>query len=138
MSTDLKAIIRKSVEQFNNPATRQKYLDLYDANATIHGLPMPVPPGIVGIKMYYEAMWNAFPDSKVMLDDLISEGDRVAIRFTFTGTHKGEFLAPPTNKKISVGGHTILRMANGKCVERWNLLDFVALMTQLGLMPATK
>jgi len=63
---------------------------------------------------------SAFPDFKVTLDDMIAEGDKVVVRSTWSGTHKGEFMGiPPTGKKVSFGVIDIIRMAGGKAVEHW-------------------
>lgn len=62
----------------------------------------------------------------------------MGVRFTFTGTHEGEFLgAPGTGRALEVGDITVLRFEGGLVVERWNRLDDLALLTQLGALPAT-
>ena len=79
---------------------------------------------------------SAFPDFKATIDDLVAEGDKVVIRQTWTGTHKGEFMGvPPTGKSVSFGVIDILRIAGGKVVEHWGLMDSMSLMQQLGASP---
>lgn len=64
-------------------------------------------------------------------------GDRVACRFMVSGMHRGPFRGmPATNKPFSLPGITILRFADGRCVERWSQADFLSLLQQLGAMPA--
>ncbi len=80
---------------------------------------------------------SAFPDMCVEVEDLITDGDRAAVRITLTGTHQGELMGiPASGKAISVQAMTILRFENDKCVERWSELDMVGLMTQIGAIPA--
>ncbi len=135
MSEQNKAILQRAVEKFNNKENRSGYLELYDANCLMHGVP-GVDRGIESIKQFYTAMWTAFPDVTLTLDDIIAEEDKVATRFTVRGTHLGDFMGiPSTGKQINVTGITILRFAAGKCVERWNSADFLGMMQQLGVIP---
>lgn len=98
-----------------------------------------VEPGKAGITAFYQRMWSAFPDARVEIDEAIEAGDRVVARFRFLGTHKGEFLGvAPTGKAIETHGITILKMKDGKCVERWSATDFLAVMVQLGAFTPPK
>ncbi len=79
---------------------------------------------------------DAFPDLHVTLDDIIVEGDKAAIRFTGTGTHKGELMGiPATNKKATWSSVEIDRFAGGKFVESWERFDTLGVMQQLGVVP---
>ena len=70
---------------------------------------------------------------------MVAEGDKVAYRWTLTGTHKGEFEGiPPTNKKVTVWAISISRIAGGKIVEDWSRVDTLGLMQQLGVVPTPK
>jgi len=80
---------------------------------------------------------NAFPDLQIVIEDTIAEGDRVAIRYTVTGTHKGVFKGiPATGKTINVTGYEIVRIENDKIAELWNLSDTFTTLRQLGVLPA--
>jgi predicted ester cyclase len=87
-----------------------------------------------------ESEWyDAFPDMHVTIDDMVAEGDKVAARVTWTGTHKGEIMGiPPTNKKVTFSLITISRIAGGKIVEDHGQFDALGLMRQLGLVPTPK
>jgi predicted ester cyclase len=74
-----------------------------------------------------------FPDIYHTIDETFADGDKVALRFTLRGTHKGSFLgAPPTDKAISVTANIILHFADGKVVELYGEFDSLGLMQQLG------
>ena len=94
---------------------------------------------IHGIKDFKQSMskfYNAFPDNHMTIDDMIAEGDKVVIRYTLTGTHKGEYMGiPPTNKKATGWVIEIDRYAGGKFVEGWERLDSLGFMQQLGVIP---
>ena len=92
--------------------------------------------GIKGYKQHVSEFYGAFPDLHFTIDDMVVEGDKVAVRLTATGTHKGEFRGiAPTNKKVTVWEIQIDRVAGGKFVEGWSRYDTLGLMQQLGLIP---
>ena len=79
---------------------------------------------------------TAFPDLRFVVEDQVVQGDKVAHRWTCTGTHMGPLgTVPPTGKKAKINGLVIDRLVNGKVQERWELYDNAALMQQLGLAP---
>jgi predicted ester cyclase len=79
---------------------------------------------------------QAFPDGGVVIEDIIAEGDKVAVRFSFHGAHQGEFMGiPPTGKQVIVSGMDINRIVEGKLIERWAVFDMLSLLQQLGVMP---
>ncbi|MFD2093201.1 ester cyclase [Blastococcus deserti] len=110
---------------------------LYTEDAVFHGFPPQVPPGRDGIAAFFHALRAGMPDAHIGAEDVVAQGDRVAVRFTLTGTHTGELLgASRTGRRIAVEGITILRFRGERVAERWNRLDDVALLTQVGLLPA--
>jgi steroid delta-isomerase-like uncharacterized protein len=91
-------------------------------------------PDLKDFKQMESELWDAFPDLHVTIDDMVAEGDKVAARTTWTGTHKGEFMGvPPTNKKVTFSLITINRFAGGKIVEDHGEYSALDLMRQLGL-----
>lgn len=71
------------------------------------------------------------------IEDMLVDGDKVAVRTTFRGTHTGDFFGiPPTGKSVTVSGTHILRIADGKIAEHWGNNDDLGLMRQLGVIPA--
>lgn len=84
-----------------------------------------------------KTVWSA--DCTMTVDDMLAEGDRVMVRWTFYGTHQSEFAGlPATNRQVSYAGVNIFRIADGKIVEIWDLLDRLALWQQLGVLPEIK
>jgi steroid delta-isomerase-like uncharacterized protein len=76
---------------------------------------------------------NAFPDSELVVEDAFAVGDKVAVRWTATGTHEGEISgAAPTHKRIRITGITIVRIVNGKIVEGWDNWDRLGMLQQIG------
>jgi predicted ester cyclase len=84
------------------------------------------------LKVFYAA----FPDARHTFEDFVAEGDKVALRFTFKGTHTGDFQGiPPTGKPVTISGSVVDRIVDGKIVEHWSLIDTMGLMQQLGVIP---
>lgn len=87
-------------------------------------------------KQSFAMSHRAFPDMHMVVDDLFAEGDKVACRWTLSGTHKSEYQGiPPTNKKIVFSGNNIFRIADGKVAEIWSRYNTLGLMQQLGVIP---
>ena len=104
-------------------------------NAVTH-LPGSPPLDREGIHQVFKLFYDAFPDLHHTFEDLIAEGDKVTLRFTFNGTHQGEFQGiPPTGKSITVSAIGIDRIVDGKLVEHWSSFDALGMMQQLGVIP---
>lgn len=91
-----------------------------------------------GFKEGVRELYRGFPDFSAVTDDLIidPETGKVVVRWTGAGTHYGEFMgAKPTDKQITFRGIEILRIANGRIVERWGEWDGIDLLEQLGILP---
>lgn len=95
------------------------------------------PPGIRGIVEIDDTIYRpAFPDWHVTIEDMIAAGDKVVIRLTVHATQKGEFLGiPSTGKRVTYTAIEIMRLANGKIVERWAEGDKLGLFQQLRVVP---
>ncbi len=78
---------------------------------------------------------DGFPDLRLTVEDAVGEGDLVAQRVHFAGTHTGEFQGlPPTHKQVSFSGLELNRFVDGRVAEHWFQLDALTLLQQLGLM----
>ena len=136
MSTEEnKNLVRRYQEAYNTGKLDE--LDgILAPNLVSHNHLPGVPTGLAGAKMVHQGLLTSFPDSKTTIEDLVAEGDRVMVRGTTTGTHKGPFGgAPPTGKSFKVTTMSVFRIANGKIVEHWGVVDGTGVMQQLGLMP---
>ncbi|MDP9340599.1 MAG: ester cyclase [Actinomycetota bacterium] len=93
-------------------------------------------PDKAGSRQWFEAMFQAFPDFRVDVDDMVADGDRVAIRSRFSGTHQGEFMGiPATGRPMSVGAMDIIRVVDRKATDHWGVFDTMGLLMQLGVIP---
>lgn len=100
-------------------------------------LPPGVPRDREGVKMLSSMLRSAFPDLKASVEDIIAVGDKVVVRMTWSGTHRGEFMGvPATGKRVSIGVIDIIRVSGGKLVEHWGQMDSMGMMQQIGAIPA--
>ena len=96
-----------------------------------------VPPTLDGFKKSAIALKTAFPDLHYTIDDSIEGGDRIVHRLTASGTMTGEFMGiAPTGKRSTWTEIHIGRVANGRLVEHWSLVDQLGMLVQLGIVPA--
>lgn len=101
---------------------------------------VPLPgqgPGLEGLKDVLRAMRAGFPDIVFSIEEQVVEGDKVASRFEWTGTHEGEFMGmAATGRKVRVWGVVIDRLVEGRIKETRILMDSLGMMAQLGMLPA--
>ena len=137
MSEQNKALVRQAVEEVWNGRNFTNLGAFVASDIVIHAtLPEAEIHGPEGIREFYGALHNAFPDLRFTIEDQIAEGDRVVTRWTATGTHTGAFQGlPPTGTRIKLTGIDIDRIVNGKVIECWPNADELGLLQQLGALP---
>jgi steroid delta-isomerase-like uncharacterized protein len=92
--------------------------------------------GREGLKQVIGAFRTAFPDIHWVIEEMVGEGEKVFSRFTWHGTHRGEFFGvPPTGKQIKVKGTVVDRVVAGRMAESRILMDGLSMMRQLGVIP---
>jgi steroid delta-isomerase-like uncharacterized protein len=101
---------------------------------------VPLPgqgPGLDGLKGIVRAMRTGFPDIVFSITEQIAEGEKVASRFEWTGTHTGAFLGiPATGRPVRVWGIVFDRLENGRIKDTRIIMDTLGLMTQVGALPS--
>lgn len=131
-----RAVIRRYCEEVVNKRNVALVDDLWDANVINHGLAPGILPGAAHIKVLVQRFHAAFPDLRFTIEDMIAEGDKVVIRLTVEGTHRGEFRGiAATGKQVTTKTIAIYKFANGKIVEVWGIRDDLGVLQQLGAIP---
>ena len=99
----------------------------------------PLAPGANNIEMYrqyVQLLHNAFPDMQFEITEQVAEGDKVAVRFQASGTHKGEMMGiPATGKEGSITGITTYHIVDGQVLNETSEWDALGLLQQLGVIP---
>ena len=108
-------------------------IDEISAEDVIDHSPLGEARGHEELKEQVEYLRTAFGDFSATVEDIVAEGDTVAMRVTLRGTHEGEFMGvEPTGEEAEVGNMVFTRIEDGKIVERWVQPDTLGLMQQLG------
>jgi steroid delta-isomerase-like uncharacterized protein len=109
---------------------------VYDANVYYHEPSAGQVIGLEPLKQFVRTWRLAFPDSKLTIEEQVAEGDNLATRWTFTGTHMGEFRGlAPTGKPMEMSAMYFYRFAKGKVVEIHAMVNLYSLLYQLGAIP---
>lgn len=131
---------RLLIQRYFEEVWNQKKLDLLDEIISPDhvrfeaGAPQELK-GVAGVRQFIQTYITAFPDAQFTLEDVIAEGDKVAVRWLFRGTHQGPLRdIPPTGNVVINPGMTIAHITNGKMVNYWTSWDTLMLMTQLSLL----
>jgi steroid delta-isomerase-like uncharacterized protein len=128
-----KELVRAFVERVINDQDLDAAGD-YVAEDVVEQVPFPGQgPGLAGLKDVLRGLFAAFPDMHWTIDEQIAETEKVLTRFTWTGTHKGEFFGvPASGRTVSVWGMVIDRIENGRISQTRILMDAFGLMRQIG------
>ena len=133
---DNKAVIRRWIEAFNE-RDLQGEADVLAPGFVAHVPDAPAPLDLEGLEAWREftaPFVEAFPDLQLTIQDIAAEGDTVAARVAFRGTHRGEFQAlPPTGKEVAFSSIEIDRVVDGKVEEHWVEINLLGLVQQLGV-----
>jgi len=137
-----KALARRFYDDVCNARRLEVADELFAADFVYHGLPS-VSPGGTGpeaIKREVSIYHRGFPDARWVVHEVLSaENDTAIVRWTGQGTHQADLSGiPPTGKPVSVEALTLIRLRNGKIVEMWDNWDALALMQQIGVVPAQR
>ncbi len=137
MSEGNKNIVRRLFEEVWNKGNLQVTDDLFTPNYSHHDSSTPdVGRGPESEKKRATLYRTAFPDLRLTVEDIISEGETVVARWSCRGTHKGDLNGiAPTGKHVNITGISIARFTNGKMSEGFVNWDALSLMQQLGVVP---
>ena len=131
-----KAVSRRWIEAFNerdDAAEADVRSRDYVAHAPVSLEPAPLDSE--AWTRFLSGFVEGFPDLRLTVEDAVGEGDLVAQRIHFAGTHTGEFQGlPPTNRKVEFSGLELNRFVDGRVVEHWFQMDSLTLLQQLGLV----
>jgi predicted ester cyclase len=138
---ECKTIARRFIAELWNERRLELADELFAPDCVTHQLrsgaeDAPAPRTPESVKQHVAAWLAAFPDLRFEIEQVIAEHDLVATRCTMRGTHTGAWLGvAPTNRAVSVRMSVTQRIAGGRIVEDWVLVESLGLFQQLGLVP---
>jgi steroid delta-isomerase-like uncharacterized protein len=134
-----KAVVRRFIEEVVNQQKFAQFNELFAPGYVNHSMPSG-SNSREAREQSIKDFRTGSPDQRVAIDDMIAEGDRVALRWTTSGTERGPVKTPlgvaaPTDRPIFVPGINIYRIVDGKITEEWMVWDTLSWVHQLGLVP---
>jgi steroid delta-isomerase-like uncharacterized protein len=138
MAQDNASIVRRFADEVITQGKIESAAE-YVWEDVVEQVPLPGQgPGLDGLKDVLRSMRTGFPDIIFSIKEQITEGDKVASRFEWTGTHKGEFLGvPATGRHVRVWGIVIDRLEDARIRDTRIIMDTLGLMAQLGALPSS-
>ena len=137
-ASDNVALIRRWFDEVWNKGRAEAIDEMFDEEGIAHGLADETGAplrGPTGFKPFFHRFHDAFPEMEVVVEDTVSEGDKVAARCSIRGRHRGDTLGfKATDSPVEFDGICIVRIADGKIVEAWNNFDFMSMFQQLGAL----
>ena len=131
-----RALIKRFYDEGWNANNLAVYEELVTDNFVDHQTLPGLPAGREGFKMLNVMFRSAFPDVWVTVDQIVADDDKVACRWTSTGTHKGDlFGIPPTGNEVKVTATVWYRIEDGLIREHWGIPDLLGLLIQIGIIP---
>jgi steroid delta-isomerase-like uncharacterized protein len=133
---EVRAVARSYFEQLTNKQDVDFADQLFTPDIAFHD-PAIVPDGeahgLAEVKQFFSVFFRVFPDVHFAIDDFFVEGDKAAIRFTWTGTHHPDFLGVELKARhVSVPGIDIFHLVDGRIAEVRVAFDRGHLLQQLG------
>ena len=127
------AFAKRFFEEVYEKGQVEKLGEFCTTDVYVTGLPAPFTPDFAGLKQLTAMLPSAFSNQTWEVQEVIAEGDRMAVRWLTTSIHTGEFMGiPATGKKIAVTGMEFWHMRDGKIAEKLINMDLLGLMTQIG------
>lgn len=128
-----KVLIRRAYEELWNKRNTDMVDELVAEDFLNHAAPPDRRRGRQSLKDVVRMFESAFPDFRYEVEDVISEGEKVAVRDVFTGTHQGDFMGiPATGSRVKMEAIHIYRFSEGRLAEHWVARDDLGMMRQLG------
>jgi steroid delta-isomerase-like uncharacterized protein len=136
-SVECAAVVRRFVEEYQSGHDVSVAEALLADDFVDHSPFGPFPPDRSGVLALFGMLFEAFPDLHAEIHDQLVDGDKVVTRKTFHGTQDGPFMGmPASGRTVAFDVIDIVRVRDGLMVDHWNVVDSMALMTQLGAIPS--
>lgn len=137
-SDEVKGVVRAALEVAYNQGDLEALDKVYAPYILYHRPPLADMEGLEALKEFIAGLRRAFSHARLTLDEITREGEVLAGRWTFRGTHTGRspsMPVPPTGRGVTVTGCCMAHWADGTIDEEWACADWLGLFQQLGVVP---
>ena len=132
-----KTVYRRFLQEVFNEGQLDKIDELLSPSYVLHDAPPGTPEGGEGIRHVVTMFRTAFPDLKITIEEMLAERDKVCVRATTRGIHKGTlFGIAPTGRAVTMTGLTMVTIKDGRVAESWVKNDVMGLLKQLEAEPS--
>ncbi|WP_396612356.1 ester cyclase [Haloferax sp. S1W] len=136
-STPTREVNKRTVRRFMDEVSGKGNIGLIDelvAEDMVDHTEFGETQGREALKQTFEGLSAAFPTHENTIEEIVAEGDTVAIRVSSRLTHEGNFMGiEATGQQVQTEGIVFFRLRDGKIVERWVQFDTLGMMQQLGV-----
>lgn len=131
MSEGNKTMARRFYSEVMQQGNLAMLDDIVAPNFVDHNPAPEQEPGSAGVKQFVTALRNAFSNLKVTVEHMVAEGDMVVAHVACRGKHTGELMGvPPSGKDVVMRVSDLVRIENGRAVDRWGVEDMSGFMPQ--------
>ncbi|HSD01772.1 MAG TPA: ester cyclase [Gaiellales bacterium] len=135
-AAESKRIVRRFIDEYQTGASDAAFAELLHPDVIDHSRPPGIAPGAQGVRQQFDGVRAGLPDFRATILHQVAEGDLVMTHKVFHGTHTGELLGiPPTGREVEILVIDVVRVADGRIVEHWGIVDRLGLLQQLGAIP---
>ena len=134
-----KVIVRRFIEECSNGRNDALLEEIISPDWVSHGTQSAsatapsLPRGVVGVKQLQAQVFSIWPDNHWTIEDMIAEGDKVAVRMTSHATHRAEYRGiPATGRHVTFSSIWMYRLVEGKIAEAWRSADDLGRVMQIG------
>jgi steroid delta-isomerase-like uncharacterized protein len=132
MTDELRKIAQDYADAWDVATPREVAERLFAEDVVDHDPQPGQGAGSAGMRQAIALYHAVFPDLHLSTDDVLVDGDRAAVRWTATGTHEGDELGvPATHRRVTMTGIDIIRVRDGRIVERWGEFNGLDTMRQI-------
>jgi predicted ester cyclase len=131
-----KEIVRRFIDEYQTGADESAFAELLHPDVVDHSRPPGIAPGAEGVRQQFDGFRAGLPDFRATVLHQVAEDDLVITHKAFHGTHTGELMGiPPTGREVEILVMDVVRVADGRIVEHWGVVDRLGLLQQLGALP---
>lgn len=134
MSREQNLATQERLGEAVNAGNLDALTEVFAPNVVDHDPAPDQAAGPEGFQQFFAGVASAFPDAHIDVETMVADEDNIAIAYTLTGTHQGDFMGvAPTGRAFTARGVQIARFENGLIVERWGSSDQLGILQQLGV-----
>ncbi len=138
MAEEYETLMHRWFEEVWNKGREEAIDELFAEDGIGHGLPTEDGEPIRGpkeFKPFYRKFREAFPNTKIAISEVVSDGERIACVCQVSALHEGRGLGvDPTNRQVEFSGMVLIKVRDGKIIESWNAFDFMKMYSEVGAL----